>query len=102
MASRGEGFGLPLIEAASHRRHVLARDLPVFREQELSNALYFDDDDPAMLGERLMMLAALGAQGRPAVPDLPTWSDSVDGLLKDIGLSQNDAEPLAKPVRTAS
>jgi glycosyltransferase involved in cell wall biosynthesis len=102
MASRGEGFGLPLIEAASHRRHVLARDLAVFREQELSNALYFDDDDPAMLGERLMVLAALGAQGRPAFPGLPTWSDSVDRLLRDIGLSKSDVEPSAKPIRTAS
>src|SRR3546814_2021872 len=33
VASRGEGFGLPLIEAAAHNKPVLARDLPVFREE---------------------------------------------------------------------
>lgn len=31
IASHGEGFGLPLIEALGHGKSVLARDLPVFR-----------------------------------------------------------------------
>ena len=31
-ASEGEGFGLPLIEAARYGLPILARDLPVFRE----------------------------------------------------------------------
>ena len=31
-ASEGEGFGLPLIEAAQHKLPILARDIPVFRE----------------------------------------------------------------------
>lgn len=91
MASRGEGFGLPLVEAARHRRYVLARDLPVFREQLVPNVLYFEDDDPALLGERLIELAALGAKNRPGLPDLPTWSASVDALLRDIGIVRGDA-----------
>lgn len=100
MASRGEGFGLPLVEAASHRRHVLARDLPVFREQAVPHVLYFEDDDPAALGERLLELAALGAKGRPALPNLPTWSASVDALLKDIGIVRGDAAALASPIQS--
>lgn len=32
LASEGEGFGLPLIEALQHRKPVLVRDLPVYRE----------------------------------------------------------------------
>ncbi|PHR02089.1 MAG: hypothetical protein COB29_14150 [Sulfitobacter sp.] len=31
-ASHGEGFGLPLIEAAQHKIAIIARDIPVFRE----------------------------------------------------------------------
>lgn len=31
-ASYGEGFGLPLIEAAQHELPVIARDIPAFRE----------------------------------------------------------------------
>ena len=102
MASRGEGFGLPLVEAASHRRHVLARDLPVFREQGIPDVLYFEDDEPAVLGERLMELAALGLKGRPPVPDLPSWSMSVDGLLRDIGIVRRDVVDADASIRSAS
>ncbi|MGH7191567.1 MAG: glycosyltransferase family 4 protein, partial [Acetobacteraceae bacterium] len=41
VASVGEGFGLPLIEAARHGLPVLARDLPVFREVAGAHARYF-------------------------------------------------------------
>ena len=102
MASRAEGFGLPLVEAATHRRHVLARDLPVFREQSVPNVSYFEDDDVETLGERLMELTALGAKGRPAVPNLPTWSASVDALLKDIGIFQSVVTASTSPVQSVS
>lgn len=41
-ASHGEGFGLPLIEAAQYRIPVIARDIPVFREVAGKFAEYFD------------------------------------------------------------
>jgi len=44
-ASEGEGFGLPLVEAASHGLRVLARDIPVFREVSVGFARYFDAED---------------------------------------------------------
>ena len=40
-ASEGEGFGLPLIEAARHGIGLIARDIPVFREVAGQNAYYF-------------------------------------------------------------
>jgi glycosyltransferase involved in cell wall biosynthesis len=40
-ASEGEGFGLPVIEAAQHGTPILARDLPVFREVAGNHAAYF-------------------------------------------------------------
>lgn len=39
--SAGEGFGLPLIEAAQHKKPIIARDLPVFREVAGEQAFYF-------------------------------------------------------------
>jgi glycosyltransferase involved in cell wall biosynthesis len=97
MASRAEGFGLPIIEAAMHRRHILARDLPVFREQKVENILYFVDDRPQVLGRRLMDLARAGQDRAAPAIALPTWRDSVDGLLSEIGLAaveQRHPEPL--------
>lgn len=41
-ASEGEGFGLPLIEAAQAGLPILARDIEVFREVGESDATYFD------------------------------------------------------------
>lgn len=103
MASRGEGFGLPLIEAAMHRRHVLARDLPVFREQKLPNVLFFSDDAPTALGERLLELVSLGQEHEAPAADLPTWSDCVDGLLKELGFrSQPELHQVEPPLRIAS
>ena len=42
-ASYGEGFGLPLIEAARHGLPLLVRDIPVFREVTAGHAQFFPD-----------------------------------------------------------
>jgi glycosyltransferase involved in cell wall biosynthesis len=39
--SEGEGFGLPLIEAAKHGLPIIARDIPVFHEVAGAHATYF-------------------------------------------------------------
>ena len=46
-ASEGEGFGLPLIEAARHGVPMIARDLPVFREVAGDAAYYFGGPESA-------------------------------------------------------
>lgn len=103
--SLGEGFGLPLAEALSHGRYVLARDLPVFREQNLPNVQYFEDDRPAALTNALMELSRSGTLPPQLVKGVPTWNDSVEELLSMLGLSgdgaadrdEADASPLSKP-----
>lgn len=84
MASEGEGFGLPLIEAAQHQRPILARDIPVFREIGGEHASYFAGFEPEPLA------AAMGEwinnAGHGAVPqsvNLPwsTWQESTRQLL---------------------
>ena len=43
LASEGEGFGLPLIEAAQHNLPIIARDIPVFREVAGEHCYYFSN-----------------------------------------------------------
>ncbi|MDD1650662.1 MAG: glycosyltransferase family 4 protein, partial [Methylococcaceae bacterium] len=50
-ASYGEGFGLPLIEAAQHKLPIIARDIPVFREVGGEHALYFVGNAPEALAQ---------------------------------------------------
>ncbi|WP_163649712.1 glycosyltransferase family 1 protein [Modicisalibacter sp. 'Wilcox'] len=51
-ASYGEGFGLPLIEAAQKGLPIIARDIPVFREVAREHATYFPQNmKPETAGE---------------------------------------------------
>jgi hypothetical protein len=87
VASKGEGFGLPLMEAAAHRRHILARDLPVLREQRLPGVIYFSDDSPASLGGRLLDLLKAGEEPPRDPVRLPTWNQCVERLLAEVGIT---------------
>ncbi|HXH02006.1 MAG TPA: glycosyltransferase [Candidatus Competibacteraceae bacterium] len=85
-ASEGEGFGLPLIEAAQHKLPIIARDIPVFREVAGDHAFYFS----GMSGEDLAgtikrWLALFEAGKQPSVEKMPwlTWRESAE-RLKDI------------------
>jgi len=90
VASHAEGFGLPLAEAIMQGRPVLARDLPVFHEQNLPHVLYFEDDSPAALASRLMDLVKAGPLALNSKFKLPTWSNCVAGLLRDLGLCSEE------------
>jgi glycosyltransferase involved in cell wall biosynthesis len=52
-ASEGEGFGIPLIEAAQHGLPIVARDLAVFREVAGDHAFYFNGLSPRALARSL-------------------------------------------------
>ena len=79
MASRGEGFGLPIIEAARYDIPVLARDLSVFEEVAGEHATYFSGDDPAALASSITnWLRAIEDGTAPRSGGIPwlTWHDS--------------------------
>lgn len=83
-ASVGEGFGLPLIEAAQHGLAIVARNLPVFREVSGEHAYYFDGTDAESLATALRAWLALHAQEQaPSSSQIPwlTWSQSAQQLL---------------------
>ena len=84
MASRGEGFGLPLIEAAYFGSSLLARDLPVLREICGDNAWYFSSTDEEGLAAELEQWLALydsGEQPAPAGLSWLNWKESAAQLM---------------------
>jgi glycosyltransferase involved in cell wall biosynthesis len=86
-ASEGEGFGLPLIEAAQHKKPIIARDLPVFREVAGQYAYYFNDLDPQSLTVCIKDWLTLHAEGKaPQSDNMPslTWQESSKQLLSKI------------------
>lgn len=88
IASYAEGFGLPLAEAAMHQRWALVRDLPVFREQRLPNALYFDNDSASALAMQIEDILKLAEQRQPPRATLPSWSWCVRRLIEEIGFAK--------------
>ena len=82
-ASEGEGFGLPLIEAAQKGLPMIVRDLPVFREVAGTHATYFQGLEPAVLAAAISdWLAAHKAGEHPASDQMPwlTWKNSSEQL----------------------
>ena len=84
-ASHGEGFGLPLIEAAQYRLPIIARDIPVFREVAGEHAYYFEATSPDELGRSVKSWLDLYRRGAHpksgAIPWL-TWSQSARKLTE--------------------
>lgn len=82
--SEGEGFGLPLIEAAQYGLPLLVRDLPVFREVAGEAAYYFSGLDGAALAAGVRDWLALHAAGRHPLPQdmrWMTWKENARALL---------------------
>ncbi len=89
-ASEGEGFGLPLIEAAQHKLSIIARDIPVFREVAGIHAYYFSGLAPTQLSASITSWLELFKNNlAPSSVQMPwlTWKQSAEGLVKKLNLS---------------
>ncbi|HIH0800635.1 TPA: glycosyltransferase family 4 protein [Vibrio cholerae] len=77
-ASEGEGFGLPLIEAAQYNKVIFSRDIPVFREVAKEYALYFESKEDL---KELILNYSFGkyktSEGMPYL----SWKQSCDRLV---------------------
>jgi glycosyltransferase involved in cell wall biosynthesis len=103
-ASTGEGFGLPLIEAAQHGLPILARDIPVFREIAGDHALYFSGDKPRDLAMAIRQWQRLhGACEVPSSAGLNylSWKQSAS-QLKALLLGQREWYATLLPVDAAA
>lgn len=84
-ASEGEGFGLPMIEAAQHKLPIVARDIPVFREVAGEHAFYFSGLTPTALANSVKQWLSLKREGSaPRSDNMPwsTWKQSAQNFLQ--------------------
>lgn len=89
-ASEGEGFGLPIIEAAQHKLPIIARDIPVFREVAGEHAFYFRGLEAVDLADAIGEWLSLNGKGQaPQSAGLPwlTWRESAQQLIGHIDLT---------------
>lgn len=86
-ASEGEGFGLPLIEAAKHKLPIIARDILVFREVAAENAFYFSGLGSSDLSSCIIEWLALNDNDdAPGSEHLRwiTWTESAKHLMEKL------------------
>jgi glycosyltransferase involved in cell wall biosynthesis len=92
-ASEGEGFGLPLIEAARRGLPIIARDLPVFREVAGEHAFYFSGLPPEALAKAIETWLALHAEGRAPLSDAMPWLSWAESTRVLTGMLLDESHP---------
>jgi glycosyltransferase involved in cell wall biosynthesis len=91
-ASEGEGFGLPLIEAAQHKLPIIARDMPIFREVAGKHAYYFAGLEPRQLMDAIINWLDLKKADKAPISHTMqwlTWKESAANLVKKLGIAQS-------------
>ena len=84
-ASYGEGYGLPLIEAAQQKLPIIVRDISVFREVAGDHAHYFSAETPDELAHTITdWLALCHVDEHPKSDKIRwlTWEESADQLSR--------------------
>jgi glycosyltransferase involved in cell wall biosynthesis len=100
IASEAEGFGLPILEGATHGKPLLLRDLPVFREVAGEAASYFSAVTPDRLAEEVSQwLRQLSAGTATQSTSLPrqNWAESASSLLAQLPLEAPASNQLFSP-----
>ncbi|WP_140719159.1 glycosyltransferase family 4 protein [Pseudomonas sp. Hp2] len=92
--SEGEGYGLPLLEAAHHGLPVIARSLPVFREIMGDYPYYLDNDAPPSWPSAVAeWLLAPSTHISPTSFTPLSWAESADqlaSLIRNMGSRDGD------------
>ncbi|MFT7260191.1 MAG: glycosyltransferase involved in cell wall biosynthesis, partial [Glaciecola sp.] len=95
-SSEGEGFGLPLIEAAQHKLPIIARNIPVSREVAGEHAFYFTGLEPKDLAQTVKdWIELFESKKHPGSEGMPwlTWSESASQLLDTLGIEKPGKGP---------
>ena len=84
-ASVGEGFGLPVTEGLRYGKHVLARDIPVFREVGGEGVSYAAWHGAEALASAILMAIEQKSRATTLHYSSPiTWQTSAEEALKII------------------
>jgi len=82
--SRAEGYGLPIVEALTHKLRVFASDIPAHREVGGPWCVYFPPTDANALAEKIIRFEREGIF-QAVKPEgnfqSPTWRQAVDQLM---------------------
>ena len=96
-ASEGEGFGLPLVEAAHFGTPILARDIPVFREVAADHATYFPGDSSfqrlAQAVEQWLSDSRAGVVPQSGKMSRRSWAESAAALAALVTRPAGDVLP---------
>lgn len=84
VASFGEGFGLPLVEALRFNKPVLARDIPVFREIAGDQVHFFNAIDSKTMAVQILHWLELPKQNICQSFMTFSWHDTVKTLLTQL------------------
>jgi glycosyltransferase involved in cell wall biosynthesis len=85
MISKGEGFGLPLVEAAQYDVPIICSNIAAFREIAGEHATYVNTKSPDALFHDLgaaWRSVQAGTAPRSSAISFLSWEDSTDALLK--------------------
>lgn len=86
-ASVEEGFGLPLIEAASYKLPLIISDIPIFKEIAEDNAIYFKCEDSYDLKNKIQDYFNLKEKNllpKSEKIKINTWEDSLNDMINII------------------
>jgi glycosyltransferase involved in cell wall biosynthesis len=93
--SFGEGYGLPIVEAAQRGLPVICRDIPVFHEVAGEAAFYLKGSCPAEIADEIIQWIEGYQQGlfnnSPKVAFL-SWKESAQLLIEKMGLITLDGQ----------
>ena len=90
-ASDTEGFGSPLVEAATYGKPLIVRDIPIFREVTNGEAFFFTGNTASDLAHAIKDWIPLYQQGKVSAPNIKlyTWEESTAETV-EILFGKND------------
>lgn len=83
-ASDTEGFGSPLVEAATYGKPLIVRDIPIFHEVTNNEATFFKGDKAEDLAKAIKEWIPLYQQDKTSSPNIKlyTWEESTAETIK--------------------